>query len=116
MLMGRGVSSQRLARSHAEKRRAVFSLRGDFLRVFLHVDQSAWRSTLVNSLLRVYGLLHRQWSKRVKRKTAQVASLHLETLRWILDLCNHLESCTFSNWAVQNRIVADPSAALDWKL
>ena len=35
--------------------------------VFLHVDQSAWGGTLVNSLLRVYGLLHRHWSKRVRR-------------------------------------------------
>ena len=36
--------------------------------VFLHVDQSAWRGTLVNSLLRFYGLLHRHRSERVKRK------------------------------------------------
>ena len=54
---------------HAEKRRTCFSLRGGFLRVFLHVDQSAWGGTLVNSLLCAYGLLHRHWSKRVKRRS-----------------------------------------------
>ena len=66
MLMGRGVSSRRLARLRGEETLGFFSLRGGFLRFFVHVDQSAWGGTQVNSLLRVCGLLHRHWSKRVK--------------------------------------------------
>ena len=57
-----------------------FSLRRGFLRVFsLHVDQSAWGGTLVTSLLRVYGLLHRRWSKRVKgRKNRRALQADLQ--------------------------------------
>ena len=74
MLVGRGVQSRRLARvwmvfAHTRRRDArFFSLRGGSSGFFLHVE-SAWGGTLVNSLLRVYGLLHRHWSKRVKRKS-----------------------------------------------
>ena len=60
--------------ARGEETRGLPSLRGGFLRVFLHVDQSALGSTLVNSLLRFYGLLHRHRSKRVKRKKESSSS------------------------------------------
>ena len=41
---------------------------------FLHVDQSARGGTLVNSLLCVYGLLHRHWSKPRDRVVASWSS------------------------------------------
>ena len=72
--MDRSVSSQRLARvwmviflARGEETRGVSSLE-EASSVSLHVVQSALGGTLVNSLLRFYGLLHRHRSKRVKRK------------------------------------------------
>ena len=47
-------------------------------RVFLHVDQSAWGGMLVNSLLRLYGLLHRHClsgSKERRSAPLQVTSI-----------------------------------------
>ena len=72
MLMGRGVSSRRLARewtavcSHMERRRRCLFLRGGFLRGFFCMLTSVRRGRI--PLLRVYGFLHRHRSKRVKRK------------------------------------------------
>ena len=55
--------------SHAETRRSgILPFEEASSGFFLHVDPSAWGCTLVNSLLRVYGLLHIHWSKRVKRR------------------------------------------------
>ena len=69
--MGRSISSQRLARvwkvfffTRGEEMRGVSSLD----EVSSHVVQSALGGTLVNSLLRFWGLLHRHRSMRVKRK------------------------------------------------
>ena len=75
MLMGRGVSSRRLARvwmvlarTRSRDARVFVPSRRFPQGGFLHVDQSAWGGTLVNSLLRVSGLLHRHWPKRVKKR------------------------------------------------
>ena len=54
--------------ARGEQTRGVSPFEDASSRFFLHVDQSAWGGTLVNSLLRVYGLLHRHSSKQVKRK------------------------------------------------
>ena len=56
---------------------------------FLHVVLSALGGTLVNSLLRVYGLLHRHRSKRVNRKKKEKIS----SLAWSQVLLRCFPNC-----------------------